>query len=104
MTEKPDGVERKVESFPQTARVRPVSDELAKLLELLREAFPEAVNISFEFDGSLKVHIDLRNRDKLTIVQERLPYLGGGNLFSTPRLGSTPNHPFHHRISALVSR
>jgi len=94
----------KVESFPETVRSTPVSSELGRISDILHEAFPEASKISFEYDGKLQVHIDLRTREQLTITEERLPYLAGGRLFSDVRRGKTPNHAFLQRISALVAR
>jgi len=88
-----DGQGNRVEPFPETARSTPVE-----------EAFPDASKVTFEFDGRLHVHIDLRAREQLGIVEERLPYLGGGRLFSDLRRGKTPNHAFLQRISALVAR
>jgi len=99
-----DGQGNRVEPFPETARSTPVSGELGRILDILEEAFPDASKVTFEFDGRLHVHIDLRAREQLGIVEERLPYLGGGRLFSDLRRGKTPNHAFLQRISALVAR
>lgn len=104
MVEKANKFGGKVEAFPEAAQPRVVSDELDRLLSLLRDSFPDVRNISFEFDGRLHVHIDLRSKEQLALVEERLPYLGGGRLFSEPRRGDTPKRPFDHRISALVAR
>lgn len=81
-----------------------LSDELHQLLDMLSDAFPEARKISFEFDGRLTVRIDVRSKEQVSLVMERLPYLGAGQLFSELRLGQTPNHAFDHRITARVAR
>lgn len=81
-----------------------VSDELSRVRDLLRDAFPDVRNISFEWDGKLVVHIDLRTREQVALVEERLPYLSGGRLFSELRRGDTPKRRFDHRISATVAR
>lgn len=79
-----------------------LSDELRELLDMLRDAFPDARKISFEFDGVLTVRVDVRSKEQVSLVMERLPHLGGGQLFSDLRLGQTPNHAFDHRITARV--
>ncbi|MGB7405608.1 MAG: hypothetical protein WA906_07965 [Pacificimonas sp.] len=93
----------KVASLPPATRSTVVSDELARLTDLLRDAFPNARNIGFEYQGALNVHIDLQTREHMMLVEERLPYLGGGSLFSSPRRTSAPKQPFLHRITAVVT-
>lgn len=93
-----------VELFPQITHASVVTDELAKLLGLLKAACPEATAIRFDFDGKLRVHIDVRSRSDVAVVEAVLPTLGGGGMFYGLSLGATPHHPFHHRISALVDR
>ena len=104
MAENANPIGNSVESFPEVAKRTVVSDELNIMLGVLREAFPDARNIGFEFDGTLKVHIDMRSKERLELIEERLPYLGGGQLFSDLRRGKTPNRSFDHRITALVAR
>lgn len=104
MAEKTDQLGNSVKPFPEIARKTGVSDELRMILDVLRDAFPQARHISFEFDNRLFVHIDLRSKEQLTLVEERLPYLGGGKLFFDLRRGQTPRHSFDHRITALVAR
>lgn len=93
-----------IEPFPEAAPSRAISDELQRILDLLQAAFPHATHIGFEFDGKLYAHIDLRRTEEIGLVEERLPYLGGGRLFSAIHRGKVPNHPFHHRVTALVAR
>ena len=92
-----------VEPFPGS-QTTAVSDELRRILGLLQSANPNATKVSFEFDGQLHAHIDLRRIEEISIVEERLRFIGGGQLFSDIRRGKTPNHPFHHRVSMLVAR
>lgn len=80
-----------------------ITDELNKILAMLQGACPEDAIISFDFDGRLHVHIDVRNFEDLLKVEGLLPVLGGG-IFRDVTRGDTPHHPFHHRLSAIVDR
>ncbi|NOW49012.1 hypothetical protein FHW96_005202 [Novosphingobium sp. SG751A] len=93
-----------VERFPLVENARAVSDELAKLEVMIKAACPEATAIHFDFDGKLRVRIDVHSRDDVAAIQKTLPGLGGGGLFYGLTLGATPHSPFHHRVSALVDR
>ena len=90
-------VERIPEAFPPS----PVSDELNRIMALLRDACPPETVISFGFDGRLQAHIDVRKREHVMYVEMVLPTLEAG-LFHGISIGGTPNHPFYHRVSALV--
>ena len=92
-----------VERLPVPISSHAVTDELNRILVLLREACPPGADIGFDFDGDLHVHIDVRKREEVTLIQAILPTLGMG-LFDGISLGSTPHRPFFHRISALVAR
>ncbi len=92
-----------VEAFPGPSPSTAVSDELNWILTMLREACPQGAQISFDFDGKLHVHIDVRKREEVAIIEMILPKLGVG-LFHGISLGGTPHHPFFHRVSALVAR
>jgi len=104
MQENPNALGGGVEPFPGSSQTTAVSDEPRRILGLLQTANPNAAKASFEFDGQLHAHIDLRRIEEMSIVEERLRYIGGGQLFSDIRRGKTPNHPFHHRVSMLVAR
>jgi hypothetical protein len=80
----------------------PVTDELNRILALLRHACPPNARISFDFDERLHVHVDVRNLEEVAAVEAALPTLGQG-LFSCLRRGATPNRRFLHRVSALVT-
>ena len=90
----------KVELFPQERRTT-VADEPGRILALLRDTCPAGTHISFDFDGRLHVHVDVRSGETMAVVEAILPVLGQG-LFHTFSRGKTPKHPFFHRISALV--
>jgi hypothetical protein len=80
-----------------------VSDELGKLMGTLREhCSPEAV-ISFQFDGKLHVHIDVRDMEEIARLESILPSLCGG-AFSELQRGLAAHHSFFHRLSARVAR
>lgn len=92
-----------VEPFRGPTPSTAVSDELNRILTLLRDACPENSHVSFDFDGRLHVHIDVRKREDVTIVEMILSKLGAGLFYGISRSG-TPHHPFFHRVSAIVAR
>lgn len=92
-----------VERLPNSSQSTMVSDELSRLLAMLKDACPRDALIRFDFDGRLHVHIDVRKREEVTIVETVLPMVGLGIFHSISRSG-TPHHPFFHRVSALVDR
>jgi hypothetical protein len=83
-------------------RPTPVTDELNRIVALLREALPGDVAVSFSFDGKLLVHIDLPRREDVISIEALLPKLDGG-LFHNLSRSATPHRRFSHRVSALVS-
>ena len=99
----PTELSNSVEPFPGTQQSTVVSDELNKILIMLREACPQGARISFDFDGALHVHVDVRKREDATVVETLLPKMGVG-LFQKVSLGGTPHHPFFHRVSARINR
>ncbi len=92
-----------VERLPAASQSTVVTDELNRILAILREACPANALISFDFDGRLHVHIDVRKREDVTIIENMLPSLSLG-LFHSISRGDTPHHPFYHRVSALLDR
>lgn len=91
-----------LERLPTAFGTTIVSDELRRITNLLRTIAPEAT-IGFEFDGSLRVNIDVRMREDVLVLQAMLPNLEAG-LFRNATLGNTPSRSFGHRISAEVAR
>lgn len=92
-----------IERLPGVEPSRVVTDELTRLMAMLREICPPEAIITFDFDGRLRVHIDVRNQTDGALVEAKLPALGLG-LFHDITQGSTPHHRFFHRVSALVAR
>jgi hypothetical protein len=91
-----------VEEFPHSHNSR-VTDELNRIMGLLRVICPQDAQISFNFEGRLQVHIDVRKREELYVVEAVLPTLEAG-LFHSLSRGRTPHHPFFQRLSAVVRR
>lgn len=91
-----------VERLPDQ-RSTMVTDELNKILDMVKGACPDSAIVSFDFDGRLHVHVDLHNFEDLLKVEGMLPFLGGGMFHDLTR-GETPHRPFHHRLSAIVDR
>lgn len=88
---------------PRTAPSRlTLNDQLAAILDDLRERIGEADEITLDFKGKLHVHLDVKKGEDLPLVEAKLTALGDG-MFSQISRGSTPNHPFSHRVSALVT-
>jgi hypothetical protein len=92
-----------VEQFPVQPRSRVISEELNMIATSLREVCPPEAKISFEFDGMLHVHIDVRKLEDVTKVETFLPTFGA-SMFREIHRGQTPRHSFFHRVSALVDR
>jgi hypothetical protein len=90
-----------VERFPGAFAASPISEELHRIMALLRDACPPESLISFSFDGRLQAHIDVRRREQVMFVELALPTLEPG-LFDAICIGGTPRRPFYHRISATV--
>lgn len=91
----------RIEHLPNRARPKIVSDELNRILASLRDACPEDAAISFDFDGKLHVHIDIRNLEDVAVTEAILPTLCM-NIFHDVRRGNAPHSSFFHRVSALV--
>jgi len=92
-----------VEQFPVQPRSTAISDELNMIASSLRQACPLETKISFDFDGTLRVHIDVRNLEDVTKVEALLPTLGA-SMFHTINRGLTPRRSFFHRVTAQVDR
>ena len=91
-----------VETLPFLTNTR-VTDELNRILEVLRGVCPRDAQISFHFEGRLQVHIDMRKSEELYVLEATLPHLESG-LFHSLTRGKTPHHPFFQRLSAQVHR
>jgi len=91
-----------VEQLP-TQKTAFVTDELNRILAILRDVSPKDGDISFDFDGRLEVHIDVRNYEDMVKLEQLIPSLGGG-IFCCMERANTPNRPFFHRVTARVDR
>lgn len=91
-----------VEQLP-TQKTAFVTDELNRILAILRDVSPKDADISFDFDGRLEVHIDVRNYEDMVKLEQMIPSLGGG-IFCCMERANTPNRPFFHRVTARVDR
>jgi hypothetical protein len=58
--------------------------------------------ITFEYNGKLHLHVDVRRLEELAIVEATLPSLCGG-IFHDLQRGMAARHSFFHRVSALVT-
>ena len=79
-----------------------VSDELGRLTGILREICPPEGVISFEYDGALHLHIDVRRVEDVARIEALLPSLCGG-IFHGAQRRLTARRSFFHRISSMVS-
>ena len=79
-----------------------VSEELGRLTRILREVCPPESVISFEYDGALRLNIDVRRVEDVARIEALLPSLCGG-IFHGAQRRLTARHSFFHRISAIVS-
>ncbi len=91
-----------VEQLP-TQKSAFVTEELNRILAIVKDVSPKDADISFDFDGRLEVHIDVRNSEDRIRLEQVLPTLGGG-IFCCMERTSTPNRPFFHRVTARVDR
>jgi len=92
-----------IELFPRGTRSMGVSEDLAHLRRTLIEVCPDEAVVTFEYDGTLRVHIDVRRVEDITQIETILPALCGG-IFLQPQRRMSANHSFFHRLSAVVER
>lgn len=90
-----------VERLPIAERSSQITDELNRLMALLRELAPAGSTVSVDFDGKLHAHIHVRKREDVMMLERQLSVMDHGR-FHSISVGNTPNRPFHHRVSALV--
>jgi hypothetical protein len=92
-----------VEPIFGSPETTPVSDELRKLTAMLAPLCPRDSKISFEFNGKLRLHVDVRRFEEMTTMESLLPIIAGG-IFSEVQRGNAEKHSFFHRVSAVVAR
>ena len=84
------------------ARPMLVSGELGRVMAKLRDSCPRETILTFEYDGTLRVHIDVRRVEDVTQIETLLPSMCGG-IFSDAQRRLSANHSFFHRLSANVA-
>ena len=92
-----------VEQLPTPAKSTVISDGLARLLGAVQAVSPRDAKVAFDYNGTLHLHIDVRHLEDVARLEILLPTLCGG-IFSNFRRGPVENHPFQHRLTALVDR
>lgn len=102
MSEKSSFEQENVSIMPAHTRGSSISQEMKRAWSSVRKEFPDANRVSFEFDGELVLHVDVRMGQTVPLIEARLASLNGG-MFTNIRHGKTPGHRFLHRVSALVS-
>ncbi len=78
-----------------------VTDELGSILRTVRERCPADARISFDFDGRLRLHVDVRTSEEVSKVETALASSRAG-MFHSFSCGKTPHHPFFRRLSAVI--
>jgi len=63
----------RVERIPVQTQPTPVSDELGRLQAALAELCPKDSTISFEYDGKLHLHVDLRGFEDVNRMEAYCP-------------------------------
>lgn len=81
-----------------------ITEELSKLLAMVRAHAADDAKIGIDFDGKLHLRVDVRDGEHVKALAEVLPTLGTGDIFHRIEVGATPRHPFSHRVSALIDR
>ena len=92
-----------VKQLPTPAKFTVISDELARLLGAVQAVCPRDAKVTFDYNGTLHLHIDVRNLEDVARLEVLLPTVCG-NIFANFQRGSVDNHPFFHRLMASVDR
>jgi hypothetical protein len=100
---KGDVMTEQIQHLPGPAKSSAVSDELTRIRDAVGAVLPRDAHIFFHFDTRLHLHIDVRNLEDVSRLEVVLPSLCGG-IFSNLQRGLVDNHPFLHRLTALVDR
>lgn len=95
--------ERSIEAIFRSPESTPVSDELQRLTSMLAPFCPKDTSIKFDFDGTLRVHIDVRRFEEMTTLEALLATNFGG-IFQDVQRGTAEKHSFFHRLTAVVGR
>ena len=99
------------EEGSRTADIKPIrapreimaiSEELGRLTRMLRVVCPAEAMISFEYNGALHLHVDVRLSEDASGIEALLPSLCGG-IFHSAQRRMTARHSFFHRVCPRVS-
>jgi len=82
---------------------RSLSDGLRQLTGTLASVCPKESVIRFEFDGKLRLHLDVRRFEELAAMEILLPTICGGAFHHVQR-GMSERHSFFHHLTAVVER
>jgi len=100
----PEAVTPKVvEQLPRPVKSNVISDELAILSGAVEAVSPRDARVTFDYNGTLHLHVDVRNLEDVARLEILLPTLCG-NIFANLQRGPVDNHPFFHRLTASVDR
>lgn len=91
-----------VERMFGVADSAPVCDALRKLTSMLASTCPKDSVAKFEFDGMLRLHLDVRRYEDMTTAEVLLPTMCGG-IFTDVQRGVADKHSFFHRLTAVVA-
>ena len=84
------------------SQATPISDELDRLTAIVAQFCPSDAVITFQFDGTLRLSIDVRRFEEMTTIEAQLPSLCGG-IFNDVQRRMPGRHSFFHRLSAIVA-
>ena len=98
-----DAAERPLSARPGTQPSTIVSDELGRIRSAVQALSPADAAIGFEYDGRLRINIDVRSLEDLTRLETLLPGAFDGLFFNLQRR-LVEHHPFLHRLTATVAR
>lgn len=80
-----------------------VSDELSRIRSAVQALSPEEAVIGFEYDGRLRINIDVRSLEDLARLETLLPRACEGLFYNIQRR-LVEHRPFFHRLTANVDR
>lgn len=98
-----EAVERPSSTLSRAEPPAIVSDELSRIRSTVQTLSPADAAIGFEYDGRLRINIDVRSIEDLARLETLLPSACDG-LFSNIQRRLVEHHPFLHRLTADVAR
>jgi hypothetical protein len=95
--------ERPLSTLPRAEPSTIVSDELSRIRSTVQSLSPADAAIGFEYDGRLRINIDVRFVEDVARLETLLPSACDGLFFNIQRR-LVEHHPFLHRLTASVAR